>query len=104
MPGLQVAVRVGGAGERVLGVDDRFDQAALDERPDLALERARDGAFLRRRPRPQRRSRNSQPLLQHRAQIERGLRAAGELGISVFGGFIVNNGYTARSFKQLVRF
>ncbi len=38
------------------------------------------------------------------AQIERGLRAAGQLGIAVFGGFIVNTGYTSRSFKQLVRF
>jgi hopanoid C-3 methylase len=38
------------------------------------------------------------------AQIERGLRAAGQLGIAVFGGFIVNTGYNSRSFKQLVRF
>jgi radical SAM superfamily enzyme YgiQ (UPF0313 family) len=38
------------------------------------------------------------------AQIEQGLRAAASLGIAVFGGFIVNTGYTARSFKQLVRF
>jgi radical SAM superfamily enzyme YgiQ (UPF0313 family) len=38
------------------------------------------------------------------AQIENGLRAAGQLGISVFGGFIVNTDYTSRSFKQLVRF
>jgi len=38
------------------------------------------------------------------AQIENGLRAAARLGISVFGGFIVNTNYTQRSFKQLVRF
>ena len=38
------------------------------------------------------------------AQIENGLRAATQLGISVFGGFIVNTNYTQRSFKQLVRF
>lgn len=38
------------------------------------------------------------------AQIENGLKAATSLGISVFGGFIVNTNYTKRSFKQLVRF
>jgi radical SAM superfamily enzyme YgiQ (UPF0313 family) len=38
------------------------------------------------------------------AQIEEGLRSAARLGISVFGGFIVNTNYTKRSFKHLVRF
>lgn len=38
------------------------------------------------------------------AQIERGLRAARQLGIAVFGGFIVNTNYSSRAFKQLVRF
>jgi radical SAM superfamily enzyme YgiQ (UPF0313 family) len=38
------------------------------------------------------------------AQIEEGLRSATRLGISVFGGFIVNTNYTKRSFKHLVRF
>jgi radical SAM superfamily enzyme YgiQ (UPF0313 family) len=38
------------------------------------------------------------------AQIETGLRRAAELGISVFGGFIVNPGYTPKAFKQLIRF
>jgi radical SAM superfamily enzyme YgiQ (UPF0313 family) len=37
-------------------------------------------------------------------QIEEGLRAATQLGIAVFGGFIVHTNYTPRSFKQLVRF
>jgi radical SAM superfamily enzyme YgiQ (UPF0313 family) len=40
----------------------------------------------------------------HVAQIEAGLRAAAQLGISVFGGFIVNTNYSRRSFKQLTRF
>ncbi|MBV8828724.1 MAG: cobalamin-dependent protein [Acidobacteriaceae bacterium] len=38
------------------------------------------------------------------AQIENGLRAAKQLGIHVFGGFIVNTNYTKRCFKQLIRF
>ncbi len=38
------------------------------------------------------------------AQIEEGLRAARRLGISVFGGFIVNTNYDKRSFKHLMRF
>jgi radical SAM superfamily enzyme YgiQ (UPF0313 family) len=37
-------------------------------------------------------------------QIEDGLRRSAEIGISVFGGFIVNPNYTRQSFKQLVRF
>jgi radical SAM superfamily enzyme YgiQ (UPF0313 family) len=37
-------------------------------------------------------------------QIEEGLRAAAQLGIAVFGGFIVHTNYTPKSFKQLVRF
>jgi radical SAM superfamily enzyme YgiQ (UPF0313 family) len=38
------------------------------------------------------------------AQIEDGLRAAAQLDIAVFGGFIVHTNYTRTSFKQLVRF
>jgi len=38
------------------------------------------------------------------AQIEQGLRAAGQLGIAVFGGFIVHTHYSPRAFKQLIRF
>lgn len=38
------------------------------------------------------------------AQIEGGLQVARELGIEVFGGFVVNTNYTAREFTQLVRF
>jgi radical SAM superfamily enzyme YgiQ (UPF0313 family) len=38
------------------------------------------------------------------AQIEAGLRAAREMGIEVFAGFVVNTNYTEREFKQLVRF
>jgi radical SAM superfamily enzyme YgiQ (UPF0313 family) len=38
------------------------------------------------------------------AQIERGLQAAAQLGIAIFAGFIVSPDYTARSFKQLIRF
>ena len=38
------------------------------------------------------------------SQIEAGLRRASEIGISVFGGFIVNPDYTRQSFKQLTRF
>ncbi|HZH13074.1 MAG TPA: radical SAM protein [Archangium sp.] len=40
----------------------------------------------------------------HVAQIEEGLKAAGKLGIQVFGGFVVNTDYSAREFTQLVRF
>ncbi len=38
------------------------------------------------------------------AQIEEGLVAARGLGLEVFAGFIVNTDFTARDFKQLVRF
>ena len=38
------------------------------------------------------------------AQIEEGLASARSLGIEVFAGFIVNTNFTARDFKQLVRF
>jgi radical SAM superfamily enzyme YgiQ (UPF0313 family) len=38
------------------------------------------------------------------AQVEEGLREAREIGIEVFGGFVVNTNYTAREFTQLVRF
>jgi radical SAM superfamily enzyme YgiQ (UPF0313 family) len=38
------------------------------------------------------------------AQIEAGLAAAKDMGIEVFGGFVVNTDYTPREFKQLVRF
>jgi radical SAM superfamily enzyme YgiQ (UPF0313 family) len=38
------------------------------------------------------------------AQIEAGLEAARQIGIEVFAGFVVNTNYTAREFKQLVRF
>jgi radical SAM superfamily enzyme YgiQ (UPF0313 family) len=37
-------------------------------------------------------------------QIERALREARSLGISVFGGFIINPNYTPEDFKQVVRF
>lgn len=37
-------------------------------------------------------------------QIEDGLAAARDLGIEVLAGFIVNTDFTAREFKQLVRF
>jgi radical SAM superfamily enzyme YgiQ (UPF0313 family) len=37
-------------------------------------------------------------------QIEEGLRAAAQLGIAVFGGFIVHPNYKPQSFKHLIRF
>jgi radical SAM superfamily enzyme YgiQ (UPF0313 family) len=38
------------------------------------------------------------------SQVEKGIRAAKEIGISIFGGFVVNTNYTAADFKRLERF
>ena len=66
--GLQLAVCVGGARERELGVDDRLDLAAIEQRPHLTLEGARDRTLLGSGPRPQRRSGDGEAPLQDRTQ------------------------------------
>ena len=73
---LQLAVRVGGLGQRSAAVDDRADPAGRQQRPDVLAHRRDDGRLLLGRPGPQRRRDDGRPLAQQQAEVELGAGAA----------------------------
>src|SRR5690349_17817585 len=73
---LELAVRRGGVGERVPGVDDRTDPTLLHQGPDVLAHGRDDGGLLVRRSGPQRGRDHGAALAEQEAEVELRLRAA----------------------------